>query len=70
MEAFENTTISRDMLAKQVIRALDNGVKIVGDIAKGDMNGKYVSRLRPTRETIDELYKFADECRKDDEHGE
>jgi len=53
---------SREAFDRQIIRALDNGVKTVEDIA----NGRRSSRCRPAREALTELYAYAEKCKKED----
>jgi len=62
-------TQNREALARQVVRALDSGVKIVDSIAKKD--DKWRAMVRPADEMVSELYAYAEQCkREDEENGE
>jgi hypothetical protein len=51
---------TEDGIARQIIRAIDNGEKIVDSIAKGD--GKWKTMTVDARKALADLYAFAEEC--------
>ena len=54
---------NREIVALQVIRALDAGVKIVDSIARGD--GEWKKRVTPADEAMKELRAFTAKCKEE-----
>jgi hypothetical protein len=55
-------------LARQIVRAVDNGAKIADSIAKDDGNWKKITV--DGRKALANLYAFAEKCEAEDYRGE
>jgi hypothetical protein len=57
----------RNELARQIVRALDDGERIVDSIAKGD--GKWKTMTVDGRKASADLHAFAEKCREEASRG-
>jgi hypothetical protein len=57
----------RNELARQIVRALDDGERIVDSIAKGD--GKWKAMTVDAKKASADLHAFAEKCREGDDRG-